>query len=212
MLLRLVLFAFGLSVLSLGIAGVTNAHLGTGAVSSTAYVLSLGTGLSMGFYVFLTNAFFFIVEAVIEPRDLLKKALLQLPICAVFGFVIDIAMWITGFLTPETYAAKFVMVLIGTTMIGIGAGSMVFARFAMLPPEAMVVAFIRRWGGSFGTLRSGADIFLVVLAVILSFFFFGELRGIREGTVIAALGGGNVAKVVIGLWNCLLPSIRVTDN
>ena len=56
---RILLFVVGLSVLSTGISCVTNAHLGTGAVSSTAYVLSLGTGLTMGFYVFLTNAFFF---------------------------------------------------------------------------------------------------------------------------------------------------------
>ena len=77
----------------------------------------------------------------------------------------------------------------------------IFARFAILPPEGAVLAFIGRWGGSFGTLRSGADCFLVALAVLLSFYFFGELRGIREGTVIAALGGGNVAKFVISGWN-----------
>ena len=82
------------------------------------------------------------------------------------------------------------MVCVGTAMIGIGSGTMVFARFAILPPEGAVLAFIGRWGGSFGTLRSSADCFLVAAAILLSFYFFGELRGIREGTVIAALGGG----------------------
>ena len=209
---RILLFVVGLSVLSTGISCVTNAHLGTGAVSSTAYVLSLGTGLTMGFYVFLTNACFFLIEIAIEPKEILKKAVFQLPICALFGFVIDIAMWVTSFIHPEAYWEQLVMVCVGTAMIGIGAGTMVFARFAILPPEGAVLAFIGRWGGSFGTLRSGADCFLVALAVLLSFYFFGELRGIREGTVIAALGGGNVAKFVISGWNHLLPKIRVTDK
>lgn len=209
---RIVLFAIGLSVLALGISSVTNAHLGTGAVSSTAYVLSLGTGLSMGFYVFLTNAFFFLIEILIEPKEILKKAVFQLPICGVFGIVIDAAMWVTHFLSPTSYVAQFAMVCIGTVMIGIGAGTMVFARFAILPPEGAVLAFIGRWGGSFGTLRSGADVFLVVVAIALSYWFFGELQGIREGTIVAALGGGNVAKIVISAWNRLLPSVRVTDN
>lgn len=212
MFLRILLFVVGLSVLSTGISCVTNAHLGTGAVSSTAYVLSLGTGLTMGFYVFLTNAFFFLIEIAIEPKEILKKAVFQLPICALFGFVIDVAMWVTSFIHPEAYWEQLVMVCVGTAMIGIGAGTMVFARFAILPPEGAVLAFIGRWGGSFETLRSGADCFLVALAVLLSFYFFGELRGIREGTVIAALGGGNVAKFVISGWNHLLPKIRVTDK
>ncbi len=208
---RIFLFAVGLSVLSLGISLVTNAHLGTGAVSSTAYVLSLGTGLSMGFYVFLTNAFFFLIEILIEPREILKKAVFQLPICGLFGLVIDIAMWLTAPLSPEAYWLKITMVLVGTVMTGMGAGTMVFARFAILPPEGAVLAFIGRWGGSFGTLRSGADLFLVIVAVALSFMFFGELRGVREGTVIAALGAGNVGRIVIAAWNRLLPSVRVTD-
>ena len=212
MFLRVILFLLGLSTLALGISGVTNAHLGTGSVSSTAYVLSMGTGLTMGFYVFLTNAFFFLIEIAIEPREILKKALFQLPICALFGFVIDVAMWVTSFLHPATYWEQLLMVLAGTCTIGLGVGTMVFARFAILPPEGAVLAFIGRWGGSFGTLRSGADCFLVVLAIALSFWFFGELRGIREGTVIAALGGGNIAKFVISGWNKLLPKIRVTDK
>ena len=212
MLLRIFLFLIGLSALALGISGVTNAHLGTGSVSSTAYVLSLGTGLTMGFYVFLTNAFFFLIEIAIEPREILKKAVFQLPICALFGFVIDVAMWVTSFLHPSSYIEQLVMVIVCTCVIGVGVGTMVFARFAILPPEGAVLAFIGRWGGSFGTLRSGADCFLVILAVILSFAFFGELRGIREGTLIAALGGGNVAKFVISGWNRLLPKIRVTDK
>ena len=99
------------------------------------------------------------------------------------------------------------MVCVGTPMIGIGSGTMVFARFAILPPEGAVLAFIGRWGGSFGTLRSSADCFLVAAAILLSFYFFGELRGIRE-----ALGGGNVAKYVISGWNKLLPKIRATDK
>lgn len=165
----------------------------------------------MGFYVFLTNAFFFLIEILIEPREILKKAVFQLPICGLFGLVIDIAMWLTAPLSPEAYWLKITMVLVGTVMTGMGAGTMVFARFAILPPEGAVLAFIGRWGGSFGTLRSGADLFLVIVAVALSFMFFGELRGVREGTVIAALGAGNVGRIVIAAWNRLLPSVRVTD-
>ena len=45
-------FLFCLCVLSLGIATVTNAGLGTGTVSSVAFVLNRLTDFSMGFFVF----------------------------------------------------------------------------------------------------------------------------------------------------------------
>ncbi|MCR8920837.1 hypothetical protein NW199_07200 [Parasutterella secunda] len=55
MFVRFLIFFFGLSILSLGIATVTNAGLGTGTVSSVAYVLNHMTDFSMGFFVFLTE-------------------------------------------------------------------------------------------------------------------------------------------------------------
>ena len=53
MFARFMIFFFGLCVLSLGIATVTNAGLGTGTVSSVAFVLNRLTDFSMGFFVFL---------------------------------------------------------------------------------------------------------------------------------------------------------------
>lgn len=52
MFARFMIFFFGLCVLSLGIATVTNAGLGTGTVSSVAFVLNRLTDFSMGFFVF----------------------------------------------------------------------------------------------------------------------------------------------------------------
>lgn len=66
MLKRILIFALGLTSLSLGIALITNAHLGTSSISSFAYVLSMGTGLTMGLFVFLTNVFFFSVQTAID--------------------------------------------------------------------------------------------------------------------------------------------------
>ena len=82
MLKRILIFVLGLTSLSLGIALITNAHLGTSSISSFAYVLSMGTGLTMGLFVFVTNAFFFCVQTAIDPTQVLLKAVKQLPICA----------------------------------------------------------------------------------------------------------------------------------
>ncbi len=69
---------------------------------------------------------------------------------------------------------------------------MVFARLAILPPEGFVQAIMNRWGGSFGTLRMSADLFLLASAAIISFLSLGTIVGIREGTLITALCSGQL--------------------
>ena len=149
MLSRVLIFLFGLVVLSLGIATVTHAGLGTGTVSSAAIVLSRQTGLSMGLFVFLTNVFFFVLQCLVDPKNLLIKAVKQLPVCAFFGAVFDVAMWLTSFMDPTNYGWAFMQVFLGTCLTGLGVSAMVFARLLVLPPEGFVIAVMHRFGGSF---------------------------------------------------------------
>lgn len=144
MFARFMIFFFGLRVLSLGIATVTNAGLGTGTVSSVAFVLNRLTDFSMGFFVFLTNVFFFVLQVIVDSKDLLKKALRQLPICFVFGMIFDIALWVSGHVVAQNYWQQLLMAFFGSILTGLGIASMVFARLAILPPEGFVLAIMNR--------------------------------------------------------------------
>lgn len=211
MLIRLLIFILGLSALSFGIALVTNANLGTSAISSFAYVMSMSTGLSMGFFVFSTNAFFFLVQIAIDRKAVLAKAVKQLPICGLFGIVIDGAMLLTSNLIPQNWTQSALMVLAGCLCIGFGASGMIFSRLAYLPPEGTALAVLNRWGGSFGTVRAAIDVSIVAAAVIASLISFGEIHGLREGTLAAALLGGPSAKFFLRCWGRLMPQHKVID-
>ena len=211
MLFRLFLFFCGLGVMSTGIAMVTNAGLGTGTISSVAFVLKELTGQSMGFYVFLTNVFFFVLQCLVDPKNLMVKAVKQLPVCAFFGAVFDVAMWVTSFLEPTNYGWAFMQVFLGTCLTGLGVSAMVFARLLVLPPEGFVIAVMHRFGGSFGTIRTSVDVFLVAISVSMSLFFFGTIYGVREGTLISALFAGRMANGFLRRWGKLFPNHRPID-
>ncbi|HIU83981.1 MAG TPA: hypothetical protein IAC66_01260 [Candidatus Aphodousia gallistercoris] len=211
MFFRFFVFFCGLCILSLGIATVTNAGLGTGTVSSVAFVMSKLTGLTMGFYVFLTNAFFFVIQICVDPKNILGKAIRQLPICFVFGMVFDVALWVSSHIVPQAYWQQIVMAFAGSVLTGLGIASMVFARLAILPPEGLVLAIMKRWGGSFGTLRMMVDIFLLTATVILSFIFFSTVVGIREGTFITAICSGPISKFFLKAWGRFFPAHRPID-
>ena len=149
-------------MLSTGISVITHAGLGTGTISSVALVLSKALPLSMGFFVFLTNVFFFVLQTAVDPSRFLVKLVKQIPICFVFGLFFDAAYALTSFVAPAAYLEQLATVFIGTVFNGMGIAGMVFARLAILPPEGLVISIIRRWGGSFGNLRTGIDVFLVI--------------------------------------------------
>lgn len=211
MLIRTLIFLFGLLMLSTGIAIITHAGLGTSTISSVALVLSKTFPLSMGLFVFLTNVFFFPLQTAVDPSNFFAKLLKQIPICFVFGLFFDAAYALTAFIAPEAYAERILTVLVGTVFNGMGIAGMVFARLAILPPEGLVISIIRRWGGSFGNLRTGVDVFLVLVAVSLSWLLLGSVEGVREGTLIAAVCGGQFAKLFLKLLGRLLPAHRPLD-
>ena len=165
----------------------------------------------MGFYVFLTNVFFFVIQILVEPKGILGKAIRQLPICFVFGILIDAGMWLTGHIVPQVYWQQIVMAFAGSLCTGAGIACLVFARLAILPPEGLVLAILHRFGGSFGTLKMMIDIFLLVTTVIASLLTLGTIVGVREGTFITAICSGPIAKVVLKCCAKLFPAHRVID-
>ena len=120
-------------------------------------------------------------------------------------------MWVTSFLEPTNYGWAFMQVFLGTCLTGLGVSAMVFARLLVLPPEGFVIAVMHRFGGSFGTIRTSVDVFLVAISVSMSLFFFGTIYGVREGTLISALFAGRMANGFLRRWGKLFPNHRPID-
>ena len=80
--------------------------------------------------------------------------------------------------------------------IGVGVYMEVLADVVMLPGESFVRAIVLTWKTNFGTTKICFDVSMSVIAAVLSFVFAGSLAGIREGTVIAALLVGFIARLI----------------
>ena len=91
---------------------------------------------------------------------------------------------------------KIIYLLIGCLILGFGVYMEVLADVVMLPGESFVRAIVLTWKTNFGTTKICFDVSMSVIAAILSFVFTGRLNGVREGTIIAALLVGFIARVV----------------
>lgn len=117
------------------------------------------------------------------------------PISILFGYFIDLTMVILFFVDPQTYLSSVIHLLIGCVILGFGVYTEVLADVAMLPGESFVRAVSSTWKTEFGSTKVAFDVSLTVIAAVLSLIFSHRLDGVREGTIIAALLVGFIARL-----------------
>ena len=96
---------------------------------------------------------------------------------------------------PQSYLSSVVYLLIGCVVLGFGVYTEVLANVAMLPGESFVRAVSSTWKTEFGSTKVAFDVSLTVIATVLSMIFAHRLDGVREGTIIAALLVGFIARL-----------------
>ena len=193
---RYLIFLVGLFVNSLGVSLVTKANLGTSPISSIPYVLSLNFPFTLGNFTIFFSIFLIVLQLIILRKNFKLEHILQIPVSIIFGYFIDFAMILLSWVNPEEYLMKIVYLLIGCLILGVGVYMEVLADVVMLPGESFVRAIVLIWKTNFGTTKICFDVSMSVIAAVLSFVFAGRLAGVREGTVIAALLVGFIARLI----------------
>lgn len=191
---RYIIFLVGLFVNSLGVSLITKANLGTSPISSIPYVLSLNFPLTLGNFTIIFSILLIILQLFILRKNFKLEHLLQIPISILFGYFIDLTMLLFSFVNPTAYIAKLIYLLIGCVILGFGVYMEVLADVAILPGESFVRAIVQTWHREFGSTKVCFDVSMAVIAAALSFILAHRLDGVREGTVIAALLVGFLAR------------------
>ena len=193
---RYLIFLVGLFVNSLGVSLITKANLGTSPISSIPYVLSLNFPFTLGNFTIFFSIFLIVLQLIILRKNFKLEHILQIPVSIIFGYFIDLTMILFFWVNPEAYIMKIVYLLIGCLILGVGVYMEVLADVVMLPGESFVRAIVLTWKTNFGTTKICFDVSMSVIAAVLSFVFAGRLDGVREGTVIAALLVGFIARLI----------------
>jgi uncharacterized membrane protein YczE len=191
---RYIIFTIGLFVNSFGVSFVTKANLGTSPISSVPYTLSLGFEPTLGMFTLYTSIFLIIIQIILLRENFPKEYLLQIPVSIAFSWFIDLTMEFLVFLEPNTYFMNFVSLILGCVILGIGVYLEMVADVVMLPGESFVKAVSVTFKTDFGKTKILFDSTMTIIAVIIGFFMFGSIAGVGEGTFIAAILVGMIAR------------------
>lgn len=192
---RYFIFLIGIYINSFGISFITKAALGTSPISSVPYVLSLGFWPTMGEFTIALSLLLILLQIALLGKKFKKASLLQIPVSIVFGYFIDWSMLLLEWVNPQEYLMKILFLLIGCVILGFGVFLEVAADVVMLPGEAFVQAVTIRFRTDFGITKVCFDASMAGSAMVISLILFHGVIGVREGTIIAALTVGLIAKL-----------------
>lgn len=194
---RLLICALGLLCYASGVAVTKNCELGISPIVSVAYVLSLITPITMGWCTTLVNLVFFLLQRLLLRREYpLWMMGAQFLMSVLFSVTIDLTAALFGFMAgwAPPYPARLAVFVLGCAVLALGVFLIVSADFVVLPAEGCVNAVVRRTGLRFGTGKVLFDGAMVAVTVAVSLLCFRQVRGIREGTLIAVVLIGTFAR------------------
>src|SRR5699024_9109137 len=103
----------GLFLLALGVSLSIEADLGVSPVSSLAYGLALVSGLSVGMMTIIANIIYIIGQVILSRWFDLRASIVQLIISFLFGFFMDLTLFLIKILpTPETLLMRWGFLII----------------------------------------------------------------------------------------------------
>lgn len=209
------LLLVSLFVMTFGVALSIRSSLGSSVISSIPMDMMLAgdvgkaPGLSIGDYTNIMNVLLVGIQILILRKRFEKVQLFQLIIGTVFGWLLDLSMWLTAPLTPVTLAGQIFAQVAGCVVLGIATAFEIRCGSVTMPGEGVPAAISRLTGMPFAKAKIGTDITLVTIAVILGYVFFGKwlINVIGPGTLFAMVFVGIVVKFTdkrIGWFNRVL--------
>ncbi len=199
-----ILLLASLFLMTLGVALCIRSNFGSSVISSLPLAFSLAgkvgdaPGLSVGGYTIVMNFILVALQILILRRKFNLLQLFQLLIGFVFGWLIDLNMYLTTPIICDTLLSKAVIQFLGCTVMAFGIAFEVRCGSVTMPGEGIVVAISRVTGKPFPKVKITVDTTLVILAIASSFLFFGKWDWsiIGPGTLFAMFYIGYVIKII----------------
>ena len=184
------LFLIGLFIASMGVAFSTKAGLGTSPVASVPYSISLVSDLfSFGGWLNVLSVIQIAVQiALLRRRCRPLEIVIQTVLAFVYGYL--------------TYLAVSCFVLAFGIWLQFKGG------VAMLPGEAMNRAISQVTGRRYENIKISFGVVYLASSAGVCLVFLGELKGVREGSIISAVAVGLIIKLYNKVYTIFIRTIK----
>lgn len=209
LLKRYILFIIGLFIAAMGVALSTKASLGTSPVASVPYSVSLMSGLfTFGGWLNVWSVIQISVQVLLlRSKCNPVEIAIQTALAFLYGYLTNFACFIIEGMKVEGYIWQFICMLAGCFVLAFGIWIQLKGNVAMLPGEAMNRAISTVTRKKYENIKIFFDIAYILISGVLGMCFLGGLKGVREGSIIAAILVGNIIKIYNFVWRKITKSV-----
>ena len=193
---RYSLFLIGLFIAAMGVALSTKAGLGTSPVASLPYTVSLMSGvLTFGGWLNALSVTQIAIQVILlKGHCKYIEIFLQTVLAFVYGYLTDFSCYLIRGLSVSSYLMQLICMVASCFVLALGIWVQLKGNVALLPGEAMNRAISQVTGKKYTNIKIFFDALYIILSAILCMIFLGGLKGVREGSIIAALAVGMIIK------------------
>lgn len=187
----------GLFFLSLGVVFAIKSNLGVSPVNSLPYMLSLITKIELGIVTIGVFGIYILLQIFIMIKDGFQiKNFLQILFTTVFGYFVSFSLEILYFIPiQKTYIYQLIFLGISILLVALGISLVIIPDLVPAAPEGLMLVICKKTKIEFSKVKTIFDSSTVFITICLSLIFFGEVVGIREGTIISALIIGKIVGI-----------------
>lgn len=198
------LLSVSLFIMTFGVALSVRSALGSSVISTIPFVMMLAgeegraPAFTIGEYTYIMNAILVFCQILILRRRFHPAQLFQLIIGFLFGFLLDINVWLTSGLPVDTLLSRIIMQISGCIVLAIGIAFEIRCGSVTMPGEGISVAVSYAYKMPFPKAKIIVDCLLVAIAVLLGYVFFNEWKWevVGPGTLFAMIFVGAAVRFI----------------
>ena len=181
------LWLFGIIFVALGVAICSKANLGVSMIAAPAFVVSdalapLWSGFSVGVVEYGLQGILLIVMCFVVGK-FNWRYLLAFAVAVIYGYTLDLFLWLLGGLTFDTVAMRWVMLIVGDIITAFGVACFFKTYMPLQVYELFVAEVASRFGFKLTATKCGFDMSLLSISLILVVVLFGGKGGFDFSTI-----------------------------
>ena len=191
-------YALGIVILALGTALMEKADFGMSMVVAPAYLLHLKLSQRFAFFSFGMAEYMLqgviLLLLAIGMRRFKRAYLFSFVTAVLYGFTLDTMMALAALLDAHTFALRAIWYVLGMLICSLGVALFFHTYISPEAYELFVKEMAEKTGKPIARVKTGYDCVSCLIAVMMSFAFFGfgRFEGVKLGTILCAMINGTI--------------------
>ena len=181
------LWLLGIVFVAFGVAICSKANLGVSMIAAPAFVVfeaiaPLWGGFSVGMTEYVIQGLMLITLCLVIRR-FNWRYLLAFAVAVLYGYTLNLFLWLLGGVQFDTVALRWVMLVVGDLLTGFGVACFFRTYLPLQVYELFVAELARRFHLNLNKTKWVFDITLLAISLVLAFGLFGDAAAFDWSTI-----------------------------